>query len=346
MSPYLTPNAICSDLENNRISKSLAIDLLISLIEGSDNANLRAQSILALKKIQTKSKRLFKILENCIVSDENAQIRSVAAEIIISNYIDEGLNSILWSLEHDKSPLILNTIIKLSDNYTQSNYDQLIESAAKKLRDIAKNIGIVEDEALFILDIESIFASKKPSYNLDLKTYDFYKEIGESWLVIKDKHIISLNFNFFNWFLLKENPTIFDSLNRLIFPEIYLNLINNLNLAKNNEFSIPESIGLLTSLKSLNLSHNYLQELPKSLVKLENLKFLKLCWNNFYEIPEIVFTLNALEILDLSHNNIKEIPNTIKNLNSLRELNLDNNNIREIPNNLRNFLGFIEVFTY
>jgi len=346
MNPYLTPNAICSDLENNRISKGLAIDLLISLIEGSDDTNLRAQSISALKRIQTKSKKLFKILENCIVSDENALIRSAAAESILHNYIDQGLNSILWSLEHDKSPLVLNAIIKLSENYKKSNWNQLIESVAKKVRKIADNIGILEKEALFILDIESIFASKKPGYDLDLKTYDFYKEIGDSWLVIKNKQIISLNFNFFNWFLLKENPTIFNSLNRLIFPEIYLNLINNLNLAKYNEFKIPDSIGLLTSLRRLNLSHNYIQELPTSISQLESLKELNLSWNNFQKFPEALFYLTSLEKLDLTHNNINEIPILIKSLKSLRDLKLDNNNIREIPKDVKNFLSLIEEFSY
>jgi hypothetical protein len=346
MSPYLTPNAICSDLENNKISKSLALDLLISLIEGSDNTNLRAESISALKTIQTKSKKLFKILENCIVSDENALIRSAAAEIIFHNYIDQGLNTILWALEHDKSPLVLNIIIKLSENYKNPNYNQLIESVCKRVGEIANNIGIIDREALFILDIESIFASKRPSYDLDLKTYDFYKEIGDSWLEIKNEQIISLNFNFFNWFLLKENPNIFNSLNRLIFPEIYLNLINDLNLDKNNELKIPESIGYLNALRSLDLSHNYIGELPRSLSQLESLKYLNLGWNNFQKIPEIILSLTSLEILDLSHNNIKEIPSKIKSLNSLNELNLDNNNIREIPNSLKNFLDSIEEFIY
>ncbi|MFW9937105.1 MAG: leucine-rich repeat domain-containing protein [Candidatus Thorarchaeota archaeon] len=346
MSPYLTPNAICSDLENNKISKSLALDLLISLIEGSDDTNLRTESILALKRILTKSKKLFKILENCIVSDENALIRSAAAEIILHNYIDQGLNTILWALEHDKSPLVLNAIIKLSENYKKPNWNQLIKSVAKKVGEIANNIGIIDKEALFILDIESIFASKKPSYDLDLKTYDFYKEIGDSWLEIKNEQIISLNFNFFNWFLLKENPTIFNSLNRLIFPEIYLNLINDLNLAKSNDLKIPESIGNLNALKSLDLSHNYIKELPISLSQLKSLKYLNLGWNNFQKVPDILFSLTSLEILDLSHNNIKEIPSKIKNLNSLNELNLDNNNIREIPKNLKNYLSSIEEFTY
>jgi Leucine-rich repeat (LRR) protein len=346
MSTYLTPNAICSDLENNKISKSLATDLLISLIEGSEDTILRAQSIKALKRVQTKSKKLFKVLENCIVSDENALIRSAAAEIVLLKYLDQGINSILWSLENEKSPLVLNTIIKSSEINENSGNDKLIKSSAEKVGDIANNIGIIDKEARFILDIEAIFASKKPSYDLNLKTYDFYKEIGDSWLLIKDKHIISLNFNFFNWFLLKENPRIFDPLNKLIFPEIYLNLINNLNLAKDNELKIPESIGLLTSLKNLNLSHNYLQELPKSISRLKNLKDLNLSWNNFRKFPEAIFDLTSIEKLDLTHNNISRIPIKVKSLNSLFDLKLENNNISEIPSNLKDFLLSIEDFTY
>ncbi|MFX1557301.1 MAG: leucine-rich repeat domain-containing protein [Promethearchaeota archaeon] len=346
MNSYLTPNAICSDLENNRINKNLAIDLLISLIEGSDDTNLRTQSIKAFKRIHTKSNKLFKLLENCIVSDENALIRSAAAEIILHNYIDQGLNTILWALEHDKSPLVLNAIIKLSENYKNPNWNQLIKSIVKKVGEIANNIGIIDKEALFILDIESIFASKRPSYDLDLKTYDFYKEIGDSWLEIKNEQIISLNFNFFNWFLLKENPTIFNSLNRLIFPEIYLNLINDLNLAKSNDLKIPESIGHLSALKSLDLSHNYIKELPISFSQLKSLKSLNLSWNNFQNVPEIVFSLINLEVLDLSHNNIKEIPKKLTKLNFLHELILDNNNIREISNDLKTYIGSIEKFTY
>jgi Leucine-rich repeat (LRR) protein len=215
-----------------------------------------------------------------------------------------------------------------------------------KIEKIAKRIGIVEKEAFFILDIEAIFAMKKPAYELDLKIYDLYKELGDSWLTIKNEHIESLNFNFFNWFLLKENTHIYDSLNQLRFPEVYLNLLNDLTLPRNEVLHIPPSIGNLSLLKNLNLSHNYIQEIPKSIEMLKSLTVLNLSWNSFQNIPESIFSLSCLKKLDLSHNNIREVPEKITILKSLNELNLDNNIIGNLSDSLRGFFDTLEKFSY
>lgn len=346
MDNSLTPNAICSDLANNRISHSLAADLLISLIEGSDDPGLREQSVLALQKVKIKSDKIYKIVENSLISDENAIVRSAAAQIIIRDYIEQGANSIGWTIKHDKSPLVLKSVINLADEFRKTKLLELVNLIQTKIEKIAKSLGIVKKEAIFILDIEAIFAMKKPSYELDLKIYDLYKDLGDSWLTIKNEHIESLYFNFFNWFLLKENPYIYNSLSQLRFPEVYLNLLNDLALSRNEVLQIPSSIGNLTLLKNLDLSHNYIQGIPKSIELLKNLTTLNLSWNSFHNIPESIFSLSSLKKLDLSHNNIKEVPEKINILKSLNDLNLDNNLIGNLSDSLREFFNTLEKFSY
>ena len=74
----LTPHAIYNDLKNNFIDKVSAVDLLITLIENVDNITTRIDSIEILERINIRSKKVFKTLENLIVSDSSENIRMAA----------------------------------------------------------------------------------------------------------------------------------------------------------------------------------------------------------------------------------------------------------------------------
>lgn len=326
MKNILSPDKIYSNVENGKLSKAVAAELLISLIEGSDNPTTRAESINISEKLKIHDQKIFKILQNSLLSDESPLVRKSAAKFIGQTFLKKGLNALIWAVQHDKSPRVLAAISDLNSRLNKARFKSLSKEINMYLAEIALSVGIVHNEAKFILDLEALFAQNETDYELELKTYQFYKKLkdnnlGESWLTIRNKRIESLSFNYYNWKYLKEIPSMFDSISELHDPLVYLNYLGKIGLKSNEILKIPDSLALLTNLKKLNLSRNNIKIFPKS-----------------------IFSLSHLKYLDISHNKISDIPEEIKNLNSLEILRINHNQIRKIPNFLRVFLLTLQDF--
>ncbi len=219
-------------------------------------------------------------------------------------------------VQHEKSPLVIKTIFDLNLSLTDTRLKLLSKELNKYLAKVALAVGIISKEAKFILDIEAIFAQSEENYVLQLKSYQFYKQLkdpklGEFWLTIKNKHIESLSFNYFNWRYVKRNPDMVDSISNLQDPIVYLNLLRKFYLNNNIGLKIPESISLLTKLRKLNLSKNNIVELPKSMFSLPNLKYLDLSYNRLDEIPEEITKLKFLNTLRIQNNQISRTPKAV-----------------------------------
>jgi len=326
MKNFLSPDKIYSSVANGKVSKAIAAEQLISLIEGSDNPTIRAESIKISEKLKIHDQKIFKILENSLLSDESPLVRESAANYIGQIFFKKGLNTLIWVVQHDKSPLVLKVISDLNSRLKKARFESLSKEINAYLAEIALSVGITQNEAKFILDLEAIFAQNETDYELELETYQFYKKLkdnklGESWLTIRNKRIESLSFNYYNWKYLKEIPSMFSSISKLQDPMVYLNFLGKLALKSNIILKLPDSLALLTNLKKLNLSRNNIKDFPKSILSLSYLKFL-----------------------DISHNKISDIPVEIKNLNSLDILRINHNQIRKIPNYLREFLLTLQDF--
>ncbi len=74
----LTPREIYSEFQNKIIDKKSASEVLINLVENSQDENLREESINYIKKIGLKNQSIFEFLENLFISDLNANIRGAA----------------------------------------------------------------------------------------------------------------------------------------------------------------------------------------------------------------------------------------------------------------------------
>ncbi len=346
-----TPKQIYLDVKNGKLNKLEASELLISLIEGSNEAKTRKKCLEAFEKIELKTEKVFKIIENCLVSDENSLVRSVAAKAIIRNFLKNDLSSLKWAIQHEKSPIVLKTILDLFKNIDNQKYKFLNKEIQTWIENFASIIGVVPTEAEFILDLEALFAKDGENYEIDGTTYKYYQILTDNknskpWLEIKDKHIVGLSLNFYNWKFIKENPEYVDYLSRLIYRDLFLSSFKNLNITRNEIREVPESISSLNSLEWLDLSRNNIQEIPESISTLISLKKLNLSRNKIREVPESIGSLSLLERLDLRRNKIRKIPESIKNLNSLIELRIDNNKIQMIPNSLKTFLNSLEHFSY
>ncbi|MFX1337800.1 MAG: hypothetical protein ACFFDK_04260 [Promethearchaeota archaeon] len=349
MSKPLKPREIIEKVKNGIISKVDAADLLISLIEGSDNSNIRTESIIGLDKISIISKQIFNIVENHLISDKNPFVRNAAARVISHHYLKDGLNSLKWAITHDNSPLVLKTIFEFLNNFKEQPLEFLNMELNRWMERFALEIGVTREEAKFFLDLEALFANGNENYEIDTSIYKYFKILidfksGEPWLVLKKEHVEILNFNYYNWKFLKENKDNIEAIMKLSSPDLFLRSIQKLNLNYNNSVKIPESIGLLRFLKILNLSHNKITYIPDSIGLLSSIKKLDLSHNNINEFSDSICTLNSLKILDLSHNNIQIIPNSIKNLELLSELRMHKNKIKSVPDSLKKFFNSLDIF--
>ena len=71
----LNPKKIQEDLEEEKINKSTAVDLLVYLIGNSDNIEIREESLKIFQGIGVDNDKVFSLLEDVLVSDPNKEIR-------------------------------------------------------------------------------------------------------------------------------------------------------------------------------------------------------------------------------------------------------------------------------
>jgi hypothetical protein len=318
MKGALTPDRIQKSLSTGDLTRENAAEQLISLIEGSDNTEIRIKSIKILEKLNFHNENLFKIMENCLISDENAQIRAVVAKYIIQNYLEEGIPALIWVIQHETSPLVLTIFFEFIENFESPQFESIRNELIVWNKDFSKKIGIVPQESRFFLDLEVLFAKSKENYSIDPYSYKYFETIKninerEPWLFIKDRHVQSLTFNYFNWKYVKYNSDILKSLLKLQDIEVYLESIRKYSQNDVLLKIVPESIGSLGHLKKLNLQRNGLEALPNSCRNLTLLKELDLSYNRLEEIPEYFYSFNNLESLNIKHNNLQNIPESLSN---------------------------------
>ena len=116
-------------------------------------------------------------------------------------------------------------------------------------------------------------------------------------------------------------------------PEEIGNLkhIEELVISTGDQFTLPETITRLTSLKTLSLYRNMIKLLPESIGNLKSLEYLDLSNNDISVIPDSIGELSSLRNLSLYGNNIAIIPESISKLHSLRSLNLNSNKLVSVP---------------
>lgn len=255
---------------NKKISKSTALELLVSLIDNSDNYKTRFESLEIIDRIAYKKKGIFKYLENCLLSDENPKVRASAAKLIFKNFLEEGFSSLKWTISYDNSALVLKTLHDLFKGGNEHSINKLKRVLNQRLSLI---YGVVSEEALFLLDLELSVNFFNTNYFKIYSSNTVNGVIDGNYMMcaIKNKHIVALNLS--NWGL-NIIPESISSLSKL----------KHLILKNNNIETLPQSIGLLHGLRTLDLSKCKITTLPDSLINLHMLKKLSLNRNHKLEV--------------------------------------------------------------
>lgn len=326
MKDLVTPEAIVSDYSHGKLNLNLALNLIVSILEKSDNPGMRRNSIIALERIGSNNEEIFSILERCLLSDENPFVRSAAAKLIGQAYLKLGLNTLIWVVQHDKSPIVIKAILNIVENKEEHRYKLVNKELTNWINKFSPNIGVVSVESRFFLELEVLFAQQQENYEISPLTYTFYKNLNKlndpnSLLAIINNHVENLNFNLSNWYFLKLNQDILHSFLDIRDLDTFLDLYKKFEFKDFDKYSILKSISCFNSLKRLKLSGM-----------------------NLNKFPEFLLDIKTLEDLDLSNNSIRLIPDSIKNLIRLKKLNLSNNKIHNISKETRNFLSSLQVF--
>ncbi|MFX1385634.1 MAG: leucine-rich repeat domain-containing protein [Promethearchaeota archaeon] len=363
----LTPQSIYQDLKKKDLDYTTALELLITLIENTDNVDIRLESIKILEKIQAKEEKVFKLLENLLISDSNKNIRNMAAYLMQTFFLDNALEPMKWALEHEKELDCLITIIltllkindiksksilieKINSFYNQENKYNLKDLFInKKARSFdTQDLADILINYYFIRTLKAKFGFIKYEFNklgfithLDLTNVDpqgiFLANFID--LIYSLKHLKSLDLRFNNLIKLSEITNESDSItsldlsyNKLVTLPNSINKLKSLktlNLKSNRLRYLPASLSYLLSLQKLNLRNNMLTQIPKSIKSLKNLKILNLHGN---KLNSIEFKLNNSIIeLELGWNNFLEVPPNIRSLTSLVRLGLSGNKLKKIP---------------
>ena len=99
----LTVGRIYDFVTTKQMSRSKAIDLLAYFLENSDNSEIRKISIRAFEVLEIKSDKAFQVLESCLLSDEDPEVKKAAYKIIAENFPRKSKNLLDWVNKHDKN---------------------------------------------------------------------------------------------------------------------------------------------------------------------------------------------------------------------------------------------------
>ncbi len=129
----LTPREIYSEFENKIIDKRTASEVLINLVENSQDEELREDCIYYIKKIGLKNQSTFEFLENLFISDRNENIRGAAFKAIKKNFKEKAIKPALYAISKKRGLLLIPVIEFLIENFNPLSCKALLIQKIKNL---------------------------------------------------------------------------------------------------------------------------------------------------------------------------------------------------------------------
>ena len=103
MNKELTVARIYDYVTTKQIPKSEAINLLSYFLENSDNSEIRKVSVLAFGVLELKSDKAYTVLESCILSDEDSDVKNTALRVITHNFPKKSKDLLTWISKHNEN---------------------------------------------------------------------------------------------------------------------------------------------------------------------------------------------------------------------------------------------------
>lgn len=266
------------DLIQQNVNSNEIANLLIAILEKSENSETRLELLKFIRIYDLNNTSYFKMLENYLISDAQEEIRALAAELILQNYLEEGLDALEWTILNDPSPLVLREIYNHSKESNFTNLVMLESSIYDRLEQIAQKYELSVEEAPFLLDIG--IELMDPNYYIGNQDFHFIYE-KDILCIIKQQHITEIGISF-----IKEIPESIGLLTKLEYLDLSFGYISNL----------PYSMRKLSNLRSINLSWNEFTSVPAVLKFLKNLENINITHNRINHVPNWVHKIKNLTI--------------------------------------------------
>ena len=112
-----------------------------------------------------------------------------------------------------------------------------------------------------------------------------------------------------------------------------------LNLRGLRLVSLPDSLGICTSLESLACVNNVLTMLPKSIGNCISLHYLECDHNKLMSLPESIGECKSLDYLICANNDLTVLPESIGNCTALKNLDCGKNRLTVLPETIGNCIA-------
>jgi len=260
MSDQLTSDKIYSKVINKELEKNDALKLFESIINNSDSEDIRFVALEYVGKLTFDDKRIFNIIESCLISDESPLVRFEAAKILLQTFPNRENKPLLWAIQNEESIYFLKNLIDLLETYDTSRFKEIREKILKK---IELHYNLNSDDSKFVLDIDYLdyMKFKTELYNF-LDKFELSDDAKQA--------------------LIKQNSEIGNKgLGRVKKAEG--GFIISLILTDINE--IPSSICNLRNLQELEISNCKIEKYPEKCPKLLSLKRIKFKNNTIDKVP-------------------------------------------------------------
>lgn len=353
--PKPNPYEVSKRLDRGQITKGVALDLFLSYVKNSNEESERLDSIKFINRLEIVDDKFYKNFEELMISELNYEISVISAEIIIKNFFEKGVNSIIWVLEHYSTPYqlagVLRALIRHRPEFLREflieELDNFILGNIQRVRHLHKSFFKGLEEEYNVIFESKEFEEFSTEHLMDIlinfETVIFisvyHEQVSDLGVEFKDGYVVEIEMRHSPYEVerLSDIKGIFNftKLEGLFVKFAYfkdLNGIENFSKLKalslgQNELKQIKGINNLKNLERLDLGDSILSEIPhlKSLNKLKHLNFML---NRIEEIKGLDH-LENLELLILSFNKIKEIKG-LDYLKNLKRLDLAGNNITKI----------------
>ncbi|MBD3253730.1 MAG: hypothetical protein GF383_01490 [Candidatus Lokiarchaeota archaeon] len=161
---------LMDNLSNGKINKKEVVNILLTLLEESDKLLERIESLKTIYYLKINGDKVFRIIENHLISDESAQIRCLSAKIIFQNF-PKSKNFLLlrWVSQYERSALVIKTLLDLFRSVVDPHFKIFQNIILERLKKI---YNIPMKEINLFLNLEVLCVEKTKQYNLN---------IGENW---------------------------------------------------------------------------------------------------------------------------------------------------------------------
>ena len=306
-------------------------------INNSNNPDLRREALQLYGEIEQGKD--YNFLEEIFLSDESVNLRLLSGKILGQNYFQHKkvIKLLEYVLNSEEEIYIKFLALELLDKFNLKKCHTIIHTFFEKIVD-----KIDENTRKNTISLSSILEQKPENRRLILKLcynlilFNHYKEKFGYNVTLRDGIIILLNCEGSNIAYISDIPGIekLVDLEHLILKRNRISKIEDLEILKklkylnlaNNDIEKIENLSHLRKLEELILSANKISKVEN--LSLPLLKKLFLDKNLISEIGDLDTAL-LLEELNLSSNHIKLIKH-LEKVKSLKTLNLSNNHIQRI----------------